>query len=247
MNKLLTNFNGGYPIELDDLRFREEAYRNAIQSFVSSLSTHAILTGCEISENTQTGLFQVNQGWVVIDGEIGFLPQTTGLDETHEYAIIADNFIDNSVVKLLYSGQSVKPNEIRQFKIEQWSPQMNVDAKLWGMKTMVNRIKEKLAIPQNVLEGLSIIDTPQYFVWSATNNRWEAKMPHHKSNLIPILKGVTILIGGYGNPTRRSLPVLIDYEVDDTYVHFYEYSAQGSLPLWRDLILNNGINCVFII
>lgn len=245
MNKLLTNFNGGYPIELEDLRFRDESYRSAITNLVGSLATHAILTGCQISENQSTGLMTVSSGWVVIDGEIGYLPVRSGLDETLQYGIVSDNFVDSSVVKVLQSGGSVKPNEIRQFKIESWHPSMNVEAKLWDLKQMVSVLKDKLGVVSNELIETSIVDTPPPFTWDSSNNRWRTKMQHGLTAPFYKLRGVMFIIEDGTNYTNKSLPFLVQYEIDNSFVNFYEYSAQISNSQHRDALTNNSVKCIF--
>jgi hypothetical protein len=66
MNKLITNFNGGEPIYLDDIRWNDEAYRAAITSIVSGLcgGIDCIIQGCELVSST------IGVGYVFLSGEI---------------------------------------------------------------------------------------------------------------------------------------------------------------------------------
>ncbi|HLP51245.1 MAG TPA: hypothetical protein VK154_10205 [Chitinophagales bacterium] len=70
MNRLKTTDNGGFPLELDDLRWQEEAVRDAFKGLTSFLERdNIILSGVAIS-----GLGTANttwtEGYVLINGEV---------------------------------------------------------------------------------------------------------------------------------------------------------------------------------
>ena len=76
MNKLLTNINGGFPYKLDDLRFLDDAQREALKGLVKALigdATFAILVGCEQSEPVQ-GTWHINEGYIFFNDEIFYAP-----------------------------------------------------------------------------------------------------------------------------------------------------------------------------
>jgi len=81
MNKLITLPDGGFPYVLDDIRWEQDAYRNALISIAKAVRNSAtldsILWGCNVTDNTTT--FDVSAGAVIIDGEIHEVAAATGL------------------------------------------------------------------------------------------------------------------------------------------------------------------------
>ncbi len=76
MNKLLTNINGGFPFVLDDIRWIDNAYRDALTGIMNAFNIPVngryIISGCEI---TQTGSpvpthYNISAGHIYYDGEI---------------------------------------------------------------------------------------------------------------------------------------------------------------------------------
>jgi len=244
------NVNGGYPLELDDFRYLDEIYRTGIHQVAQSLATNAILTGCTIvQEMNQAGTLKLNAGWMIINGEIGYIPPHTGLADTLKYGVVADNTLDNSVIKIMQNGTSLKPREIRQYKLEPYNPAMGVDTLITNIKPMIEVLKSKLGINSNTPEFKWVIDTPYNpFVWNATKQRWEANFPHYQQANIPqkaIAVDVSVL--DIGNNTLVDFPLLMDWEIDATNFYIYEYTTQSSDPKWRNLIENNGVKVLFTI
>lgn len=81
MNKLITTDTGGFPYVLDDIRFEQDAYRNAFLALASAVRNSAtgdyILYGCNVTDNTTN--FDVSAGAVVFDGEIYLFAGATNL------------------------------------------------------------------------------------------------------------------------------------------------------------------------
>jgi hypothetical protein len=75
MNKLLTNFNGGFPLTLDDIRWNDDAYRyafnNLLNAFYTGATPNFIVSGCEVSalQSPQNGI-HITEGLVYIEGEL---------------------------------------------------------------------------------------------------------------------------------------------------------------------------------
>jgi hypothetical protein len=70
MNKLLTDFTGGFPFLLNDLRFMDDAIRLAIKDIVTSVCGDGpvILTGCQVTQ--QQTYVSVSEGAIFYQGEI---------------------------------------------------------------------------------------------------------------------------------------------------------------------------------
>lgn len=81
MNKLITTDTGGFPYVLDDIRWEQDAYREALNDIVKGIvnngTTDFVLWGCNITDNTT--YFDVSEGAIVFDGEIYHLAATTNL------------------------------------------------------------------------------------------------------------------------------------------------------------------------
>lgn len=72
MNKLRTNYDGGMPLELDDIRFEQLAVREGFTAILSQIpvlnASGYILSGCAVTDLGASYL--VGAGWVYISGEI---------------------------------------------------------------------------------------------------------------------------------------------------------------------------------
>lgn len=250
MNRLNTNINGGYPIELDDFRFLDEIYRNGIEQTIRALSSFAILTGCNFSQDIN-GDDKVEEGWLVINGEIGYLPETTGLDlDGSDYGVVPDNFFDTSVVKITQAGQSITPHEIRQFKLKPFEVLMGEQSKLRNLKPLKEVIKTEFGLLENQLKKSHLTVTPPGFVWNNTLNRWESTITHNLplnefntigvSVLIYSLSlGVLVpLIGGYGYEN-------FSFSFDSTNLVITDNSPQSSNSASRSFLESNAIKVIF--
>ncbi|MFK5855367.1 MAG: hypothetical protein QM503_04485 [Bacteroidota bacterium] len=78
MNKLKSTNHGGMPIELDDLRWMDESYREAFKATIKSLTGEATagakLFGCEVVDTEQGDVFTCTEGYVFFNDEIYFVP-----------------------------------------------------------------------------------------------------------------------------------------------------------------------------
>lgn len=69
MNKLITTILGGHPLALDDLRFQNEAFREALKSLATlGKTTNYIISGCELIDAGSD--WELTDGVCCIDGEI---------------------------------------------------------------------------------------------------------------------------------------------------------------------------------
>lgn len=69
MDKLNTLLYGGFPLELDDLRWQFQAYDRAFKGISDAFGTGYILSGCEVDQPSP-GQYTIAPGFVVMQGEI---------------------------------------------------------------------------------------------------------------------------------------------------------------------------------
>lgn len=79
MNKLIAQ-NGGMPLELDDLIFIQDAFKDALKGvlhgFVKAKFGNVILSGCEVSD-LGGGNYSLSAGYVMLGYEICYVPAVT--------------------------------------------------------------------------------------------------------------------------------------------------------------------------
>lgn len=79
MNKLLTNFNGGVGLDLDDIRYEQDAVRDALNGILSGFgydiatntikaSDSFIISGCTITP--VFGIYIISAGYIAFKGEV---------------------------------------------------------------------------------------------------------------------------------------------------------------------------------
>lgn len=72
MNKLITNINGGFPFVLEDIRFEQQAVRDAFTGLLSAWGINPadsfIISGCESVLNGSN--YDISAGWISLNGEI---------------------------------------------------------------------------------------------------------------------------------------------------------------------------------
>lgn len=70
MNRLKTTDNGGFPLELDDLRWQEEAVRDAFKGLTSFLERDNIILSGVVISGMGTANTTWTEGYVLINGEV---------------------------------------------------------------------------------------------------------------------------------------------------------------------------------
>jgi len=72
MNKLKTTMDGGMPLELDDIRWEQEAVREGFKAILDIIpvldASGYIINGCLVTE--QASSYLISAGYVYISGEI---------------------------------------------------------------------------------------------------------------------------------------------------------------------------------
>ncbi len=71
MDKLLTNFQGGFPFTLDDIRYNDEAYRYAFNNIIKAFAPSGenfIISGCDITASGNQ--LHTTEGLIYLEGEI---------------------------------------------------------------------------------------------------------------------------------------------------------------------------------
>jgi hypothetical protein len=122
MDKLLWP-NGGVELHSEDFIFAEEAIRSALAGMLSSVqpsNTVLVLSGCVVSFNQ--GNASVTAGWIVLDGEILYMPAQTvstqvGQTFTNKAYIALNAFNDAAGAEVLASGATGQTYQRRQASI----------------------------------------------------------------------------------------------------------------------------------
>ncbi len=120
MNQLITTYNGGFPFQLDDLRFLDSAQREAFLGVIKALvgyKTGAVISGCEIMSNDGTNI-HIADGYVFLSNEIFYAPaqDIPVLSSGAYYWVIATSY-DASGDKN-FDGLVKHTYEIRQAKCQ---------------------------------------------------------------------------------------------------------------------------------
>jgi hypothetical protein len=64
MNKLDTTKLGGYDFAMDDLRFNDDSYRDALNNILRGFGDNFIVSGCTVNVN------DISAGYIMLDGEL---------------------------------------------------------------------------------------------------------------------------------------------------------------------------------
>jgi hypothetical protein len=64
MNKVITTFLGGHPFTLDDIRYNDDAYRDAFNNILGAFGTNLIVSGCAVNDTN------ISAGYVSLNGEL---------------------------------------------------------------------------------------------------------------------------------------------------------------------------------
>jgi hypothetical protein len=70
MNKLITTNLGGYPFVLNDLRWIDDAVRDAFKAIFSAYDERFIISGCELTYNPISQTYSCTEGYIYLNGEI---------------------------------------------------------------------------------------------------------------------------------------------------------------------------------
>jgi len=124
MNKLQTEFDGGMPFALDDLRFMQAANRKALASLARALVKYSgkevpvIIYGAQISNNG-TDTVSISEGAMYYNEEIWHIPAhsfTSPIPLTESPFWNLERSFDPSGDKIFYDGEMHRTYEIRNAK-----------------------------------------------------------------------------------------------------------------------------------
>ena len=120
MNKLKTTGNGGFPFDLNDLRFEQDAVRDAFYGFLSGIGVAAvdsfILSGCAVTDNGS--YYSVAAGYISLNGEI-LRVEAHNYNKTggHTYYWLLDVTYDPDGNEAFENGSSYDTYEVRRGKL----------------------------------------------------------------------------------------------------------------------------------
>ena len=113
MNKLKTSDNGGQPIVLDDLRFEQNAVRDAFKGLLSGFQISNCNLSCVITRFDW--YFSVTAGYVCIDKEIYYVPaHSLSILDTQTAIWQVVSTWDSEGLKSYYNGVNHDTYEIRR-------------------------------------------------------------------------------------------------------------------------------------
>lgn len=121
MNKLVTSINGGFPLNLDDIRFVQDSIREVIKGISSTCliknQRMRILSGCTTSTGPQ-GQLIYSEGFILLDDEIFYHPGTTfpSVGVFHYFVEITSSY-DPAGQKIFQDTQVHDTYELRIIKI----------------------------------------------------------------------------------------------------------------------------------
>lgn len=122
MNKLITTNNGGFPLELDDIRFEQDAIRDAFYGLISGFgiapADSFILSGCQVTGSPVPGA-AYSAGYLCLNGEVfkvdaATLPAQAGGEV---YYWDAEVTYDTAGNEQFESGTSYNTYQVRKAKV----------------------------------------------------------------------------------------------------------------------------------
>jgi len=116
MNKLITTQNGGFPLDLDDIRWFDDGLREALEGLTKPWTNYYILSGVTVTESG--GNKECTEGFAVIDGEICYVPAQTvaipAVQPDHDWVIQLKQTFDTDGNETFQNGSSYDTYAIRQ-------------------------------------------------------------------------------------------------------------------------------------
>ena len=125
MNKLISNINGGYPFVLDDLRFQDDAYREALKGIFNHFEKNNSNDGIVFHQKEKypwASFFP--ETFCFYDGEIYKIPQTTFTGTGNTSTVYRIKFSTNTYqtgspgTKVFQDGQTHETYQIRTAYLE---------------------------------------------------------------------------------------------------------------------------------
>lgn len=118
MNRLETNYNGGMPLDLDDIRWIDDAVREALKGSSIPWANYYVLTGCAV---TTSATKDIAEGYCVIDGEICYVPAHSvaipGVMADHDWVIQLEETFDSDGLETFENASSNDTYAIRRGKL----------------------------------------------------------------------------------------------------------------------------------
>lgn len=156
MNKLQTEFDGGFPFALDDLRFMQSANRTALASLARSLFNYSgkevpvIIYGAQISNNG-TDTVSISEGALYYNAEIWHIPAhsfTAPLPLTESPLWNLELTYDPNGDKIFYDGEMHRTYEIRNAKAAMAASSSAVETVYWENTIRLDGMNTKRAFLQ---------------------------------------------------------------------------------------------------
>lgn len=177
MNQLKTNQNGGFPFELDDIRFLDQAYRDAFSAIMKGFNRdYIILDG--LVQTVNGANLDVSDGWAFYEDEIIYVPAASFAVVVGNHVFLSKNIFDEPTsVELFEDGNSYATESIRQGVLTYGSASIN--PRLNTVETIQEILSADLGINDiKQIKRKKIKTTFPAMTWNATLNLWETKIAH---------------------------------------------------------------------
>lgn len=116
MNKLLTNFNGGFPFVLDDVRFLQDAIWQGLEGLTKAFG-NCRLVGAVVSDNGTS--YDVTEGFIILNGEVLYVPADSvpaGAD-IEDYGFLVSETFDAAGDKVFQDASTQQTYQLRTAKL----------------------------------------------------------------------------------------------------------------------------------
>lgn len=201
MNKLITSNNGGYPFNLDDIRFVDSAYREGFKAVISPFADvendALILSG--MVRTQQGSVINYTEGYCVLFGEVlHFPPVNLPLLQAGQFEYLAVNVtFDVNGNKTQENGVQIQSYEVRKATIIRATSQPSM-AVIWQfVKSFYKEVESKI----------SVVPKGAIMMWSG--------------NIANIPGGYALCDGTNGTPNLKG-KFVVGYDANDV-----DYSAIG--------------------
>ena len=156
MNKLQTEFDGGFPFALGDLRFMQSANRNALASLARSLFNYSgkevpvIIYGAQISNN-EIDTISISEGAMYFNNEIWHIPAhsiTAPIPLPESPVWNLELSYDPNGDKIFYDGEMHRTYELRNAKLAMAASASAIETVYWDATIRLDGMNTKRAFLQ---------------------------------------------------------------------------------------------------
>jgi len=152
MNKLQTNYNGKMPFELDDLRWMDDAYREAFYALLSAFGIAPEdsfkLSGCVVTVNGN--VYTTTAGYISLNGEILKVnAHSITKSLLHSVYWVLDVAYDIAGNEIFEDGNSHDTYEVRTAKLATGITQLPINVMMYNADYLSDKIASIIPLEEN--------------------------------------------------------------------------------------------------